>query len=50
VEQPVLQARPFTGDPGRIRPIDRARDEDLARRLWQVSEHMTGVRYTALEG
>jgi NAD(P)-dependent dehydrogenase (short-subunit alcohol dehydrogenase family) len=38
------------GDPGRIRPIDRARDEDLARRLWQVSEHMTGVRYTALGG
>jgi hypothetical protein len=38
------------GDPGCVRPIDRARDEDLARRLWQVSEHMTGVRYTALGG
>jgi NAD(P)-dependent dehydrogenase (short-subunit alcohol dehydrogenase family) len=34
------------GAPERVRPGDRARDQDLARRLWQVSEQMTGVRYT----
>lgn len=26
-------------------PSDRARDEDLARRLWEVSEELTGVSY-----
>jgi NAD(P)-dependent dehydrogenase (short-subunit alcohol dehydrogenase family) len=33
------------GDPGPVRSGDRTRDEGLARRLWQVSEQMTGVRY-----
>jgi NAD(P)-dependent dehydrogenase (short-subunit alcohol dehydrogenase family) len=33
------------GDPERVRSGDRARDEDVARRLWEVSEQMTGVRY-----
>jgi NAD(P)-dependent dehydrogenase (short-subunit alcohol dehydrogenase family) len=37
------------GAPGRVRAGDRTRDEDLARRLWQVSEQLTGLRY-ALPG
>lgn len=34
------------GNPARIRSSDRSYDEDLARRLWEVSERMTGVHYT----
>jgi NAD(P)-dependent dehydrogenase (short-subunit alcohol dehydrogenase family) len=34
------------GAPERVRSSDRTYDEDLAHRLWQVSEQMTGVRYT----
>jgi NAD(P)-dependent dehydrogenase (short-subunit alcohol dehydrogenase family) len=37
------------GAPGRVRSGDRAREEDLARRLWQVSKQLTGLRY-ALPG
>jgi len=33
------------GSPGRVDPSARARDEDLAARLWEASEHLTGVRY-----
>ena len=33
------------GAPRRVRPVDRATDEELGRRLWQVSEELTGVRY-----
>ena len=34
------------GRPARVRSSDRGYDEDLAQHLWQVSESMTGVRYT----
>lgn len=33
------------GDPARVRSSGLSYDEDAARRLWQVSESMTGVRY-----
>jgi NAD(P)-dependent dehydrogenase (short-subunit alcohol dehydrogenase family) len=33
------------GNPTRVRSSDPTCDEDVARTLWQVSEHMTGVRY-----
>ncbi|MFF4986844.1 oxidoreductase [Streptosporangium saharense] len=31
-----------------LTPAARARDEDVARRLWNASEELTGVRFTAL--
>ena len=34
------------GGPARVRSSDRSYDEGLARHLWQVSESITGVRYT----
>ncbi|MEN8160151.1 MAG: oxidoreductase [Myxococcota bacterium] len=33
------------GPPGRARSTARSRDAELARRLWDVSEQLTGVRY-----
>ena len=33
------------GHPKRVQPVERARDAELARRLWEVSEELTGVRY-----
>jgi NAD(P)-dependent dehydrogenase (short-subunit alcohol dehydrogenase family) len=33
------------GHPSRVDPVDRARDTESARRLWEVSEELTGVRY-----
>lgn len=33
------------GAPGRVEPKLRALDEDVAARLWQASEQLTGVRY-----
>lgn len=33
------------GAPGRGEPIARAKDEDIAARLWQVSEELTGVTW-----
>jgi hypothetical protein len=36
------------GEPKRVRSTARARDEQVARRLWAVSEDLTGVRYAAL--
>jgi NAD(P)-dependent dehydrogenase (short-subunit alcohol dehydrogenase family) len=33
------------GHPTRVEPVDRARDTESARRLWEVSEELTGVRY-----
>ena len=33
------------GHPKRVRPVGRAEDPELGRRLWQVSEELTGVRY-----
>lgn len=33
------------GAPGRNEPIALAKDADIAERLWQVSEEMTGVRW-----
>jgi NAD(P)-dependent dehydrogenase (short-subunit alcohol dehydrogenase family) len=33
------------GHPQIVSPSGAARDEDLARRLWEVSEEMTGVRF-----
>lgn len=37
------------GEPKRVRSTARARDEQVARRLWTVSEELTGVRYAALD-
>jgi len=36
------------GYPTRVGMTDAARDEDTARRLWAVSQDLTGVRYDAL--
>jgi hypothetical protein len=33
------------GDPARVTSSALSYDEELARRLWQVSQSMTGVRY-----
>jgi NAD(P)-dependent dehydrogenase (short-subunit alcohol dehydrogenase family) len=33
------------GHPTLVAPNGRARDEDAARRLWEISEELTGVRY-----
>jgi NAD(P)-dependent dehydrogenase (short-subunit alcohol dehydrogenase family) len=33
------------GNPTQVRPAERATDPELGRRLWQVSEELTGVRY-----
>jgi NAD(P)-dependent dehydrogenase (short-subunit alcohol dehydrogenase family) len=33
------------GAPKVVQPVDRARDEHLGRRLWEVSEQLTGVSY-----
>jgi NAD(P)-dependent dehydrogenase (short-subunit alcohol dehydrogenase family) len=35
----------FRGHPKLTQPNGRARDPDAARRLWEVSEELTGVRY-----
>jgi len=34
------------GPPASVRSSDRSHDADLARRLWQVSEEMTGVHFS----
>jgi hypothetical protein len=31
------------GAPIRVKAVDRARDEAVQRRLWDCSEHLTGV-------
>jgi NAD(P)-dependent dehydrogenase (short-subunit alcohol dehydrogenase family) len=36
------------GYPGKVRSSPRSYDPELARRLWDVSETLTGVRYEAL--
>ena len=33
------------GPPGRVEPKARALDEEVAARLWDASEQLTGVRY-----
>jgi NAD(P)-dependent dehydrogenase (short-subunit alcohol dehydrogenase family) len=33
------------GYPARVSPTRAARDEDAARRLWEISEELTGVRF-----
>jgi NAD(P)-dependent dehydrogenase (short-subunit alcohol dehydrogenase family) len=37
------------GPPQRVGTTARAQDEEVARRLWSLSEELTGVRYDALE-
>ncbi len=37
------------GWPERVSSSDRSKDEATARRLWEVSEELTGVRYDALD-
>jgi NAD(P)-dependent dehydrogenase (short-subunit alcohol dehydrogenase family) len=37
------------GRPGPVRSSALSHDQDLARRLWQVSERLTGVRYRTLD-
>ncbi len=36
------------GHPRKVGSSARARDQDVAARLWEVSESLTGVRYEAL--
>jgi hypothetical protein len=36
------------GHPRKVQSNRRAHDRDLARRLWEISESLTGVRYEAL--
>ena len=38
--------REFRGHPTLVQPTRRARDPELGRRLWDVSEELTGVRYS----
>jgi hypothetical protein len=33
------------GAPHRVTPIKAAQNDDAARRLWEVSEQLTGVTY-----
>jgi hypothetical protein len=33
------------GYPTLVQPSDRAKDVEVARRLWDISETLTGVRY-----
>jgi NAD(P)-dependent dehydrogenase (short-subunit alcohol dehydrogenase family) len=35
----------YRGHPTRVEPVDRARDAESARRLWEISEELTGVHY-----
>jgi len=35
-----------SGSPASVRSSDLSHDQELARRLWEVSEEMTGVRYS----
>jgi len=37
--------REFRGSPTHVEPIARGRDEQAARRLWEVSEELTGVTF-----
>jgi hypothetical protein len=37
------------GYPTLVQPSDRAKDVEVARRLWQISERLTGVKYEMLE-
>ena len=37
--------REFRGSPTTVQPVGRARDADTGRRLWEVSEELTGVSY-----
>jgi NAD(P)-dependent dehydrogenase (short-subunit alcohol dehydrogenase family) len=37
--------REARGHPTEVQPVDRARDAEAGRRLWEVSEELTGVRY-----
>ena len=38
------------GPPRKVRYAETAHDEQLAGRLWQVSEALTGVRFPGLPG
>ena len=42
-------AMEMTGPPTRVSSSAKSRDEALARRLWEVSEDCTGVRYAPLD-
>jgi NAD(P)-dependent dehydrogenase (short-subunit alcohol dehydrogenase family) len=35
----------YRGHPTRVEPVKGARDRETARRLWEVAEELTGVRY-----
>jgi NAD(P)-dependent dehydrogenase (short-subunit alcohol dehydrogenase family) len=37
------------GYPTIVQPSDRAKDEAMAQRLWQISENLTGVRFKMLD-
>jgi NAD(P)-dependent dehydrogenase (short-subunit alcohol dehydrogenase family) len=38
------------GTPGPVKPSRRALEADVAARLWEASERLTGVRYEKLSG
>lgn len=38
------------GHPKKVSPVARAEDPAAAKRLWEISEQLTSVRYTALAG
>jgi hypothetical protein len=37
--------REARGYPTKVEPVGRARDPEVGRRLWEVSEELTGVSY-----
>ncbi|MET0958286.1 MAG: short-chain dehydrogenase, partial [Solirubrobacterales bacterium] len=37
--------REVRGSPTEVEPVGRARDPETGRRLWEVSEELTGVAY-----
>jgi hypothetical protein len=37
----------FKGRPILVKPHKRGRDMDLAKRVWEISENMTGVKLTS---
>ena len=43
-----IEAMQLRGHPRKVASNGRSRDPATARRLWELSEELTGVRYDAL--
>ena len=41
----VTLARSVDAEPPAVEPAERAQDRETARRLWEVSEELTGVAF-----